>query len=175
MHVPRPGAVSIERSPPMASTRTPAKHFSPLAIGAPEPYRTLPVKLERMIHFVPSHNDKIRAKIKSIAAQVDVVLGVPALRVDERVVDRVVAQEVPLRQRWPFVGRVLLRADEHDGAVIPLFPQLGGGGRAGQPGSHDDDRHAPDATPHTHPAVHAAATDCGSPTRGPPEGPLSGG
>jgi malyl-CoA/(S)-citramalyl-CoA lyase len=59
----------------MASTRTPAKHFSPLAIGAPEPYRTLPVKLERMIHFVPSHNDKIRAKIKSIAAQVDVVLG----------------------------------------------------------------------------------------------------
>ena len=59
----------------MASTRTPAKHFSPLAIGAPEPYRSLPVNLERMIHFVPSHNDKIRAKIKSIAAQVDVVLG----------------------------------------------------------------------------------------------------
>ncbi len=59
----------------MASTRTPAKHFSPLAIGAPEPYRSLPVKLERMIHFVPSHNDKIRAKIKELASQVDVVLG----------------------------------------------------------------------------------------------------
>ena len=59
----------------MASTRTPAKHFQPLAIGAPEPYRSLPVKLERMIHFVPPHNDKIRSKIKDIASQVDVVLG----------------------------------------------------------------------------------------------------
>ena len=59
----------------MASTRTPAKHFTPLAIGAPEPFRSLPVKLERMIHFVPPHNDKIRAKIKEIASQVDVVLG----------------------------------------------------------------------------------------------------
>jgi malyl-CoA/(S)-citramalyl-CoA lyase len=59
----------------MASTRTPTKHFQPLAIGAPEPYRSLPVKLERMIHFVPPHNDKIRSKIKDIASQVDVVLG----------------------------------------------------------------------------------------------------
>ena len=59
----------------MASTRTPAKHFAPLAIGAPEPFRTLPVNLERMIHFVPPHNEKIRAKIKDLAAQVDVVLG----------------------------------------------------------------------------------------------------
>ncbi len=59
----------------MAATRTPAKFYSPLAIGAPEPYRTLPVRIERMIHFVPPHNEKIRGKIKSIAAQVDVVLG----------------------------------------------------------------------------------------------------
>ena len=28
-----------------------------------------------MIHFVPPQNEKIRAKIKDIAAQVDVVLG----------------------------------------------------------------------------------------------------
>ena len=28
-----------------------------------------------MIHFVPPHNEKIRAKIKEIAGQVDVVLG----------------------------------------------------------------------------------------------------
>jgi len=55
--------------------RTPAKHFSPLAIGAPEPYRALPVRLERMIHFVPPHNDKIRAKAGELARQVDVVLG----------------------------------------------------------------------------------------------------
>lgn len=59
----------------MSAVRTPAKHFAPLAIGAPEPYRTLPVRLERMIHFVPPHNEKIRAKIKDIAAGVDVVLG----------------------------------------------------------------------------------------------------
>ncbi len=59
----------------MAATRTPAKFYSPLAIGAPEPYRALPVRIERMIHFVPPHNEKIRAKIKDIAAQVDVILG----------------------------------------------------------------------------------------------------
>ena len=59
----------------MSVTRTPAKHFAPLAIGAPEPYRALPVRLERMIHFVPPHNEKIRAKLKEIIAQVDVVLG----------------------------------------------------------------------------------------------------
>jgi malyl-CoA/(S)-citramalyl-CoA lyase len=59
----------------MAATRTPAKFYSPLAIGAPEPYRALPVRIERMIHFVPPHNQKIRAKITNIASQVDVVLG----------------------------------------------------------------------------------------------------
>jgi malyl-CoA/(S)-citramalyl-CoA lyase len=59
----------------MAATRTPAKFHTPLAIGAPPPYRTLPVTLERMIHFVPPHNAKIRAKLKETIAQVDVVLG----------------------------------------------------------------------------------------------------
>ncbi len=59
----------------MSVTRTPAKHFQPLAIGAPEPYRSLPVRLERMIHFIPPHNEKIRAKLKETIAQVDVVLG----------------------------------------------------------------------------------------------------
>ena len=59
----------------MSVTRTPAKHFAPLAIGAPEPYRALPVRLERMIHFIPPHNDKIRAKLKDTIKQVDVVLG----------------------------------------------------------------------------------------------------
>ncbi len=59
----------------MSAIRTPAKHFAPLAIGAPEPFRALPVRLERMIHFVPPHNAKIRSKIKEIAGQVDVVLG----------------------------------------------------------------------------------------------------
>jgi malyl-CoA/(S)-citramalyl-CoA lyase len=59
----------------MTAIRTPAKHFAPLAIGAPEPYRALPVRLERMIHFIPPHNEKIRAKLKDTIKQVDVVLG----------------------------------------------------------------------------------------------------
>jgi malyl-CoA/(S)-citramalyl-CoA lyase len=59
----------------MSATRTPTKHFAPLAIGAPEPYRTLPVRLERMVHFVPPHNEKIRARTKGLIADVDVVLG----------------------------------------------------------------------------------------------------
>jgi malyl-CoA/(S)-citramalyl-CoA lyase len=59
----------------MSVTRTPAKHFSPLAIGAPEPYRQLPVRLERMVHFVPPHNEKIRARLGDLIPQVDAVLG----------------------------------------------------------------------------------------------------
>jgi malyl-CoA/(S)-citramalyl-CoA lyase len=46
-----------------------------LAIGAPAPLRELPVKVERMIHFVPPHVEKMRAKVPEIAKQVDVVLG----------------------------------------------------------------------------------------------------
>jgi malyl-CoA/(S)-citramalyl-CoA lyase len=59
----------------MAAARTPAKHFRPLAIGAPDPYRQLPVRLERMVHFLPPHIDKIRARVGELIAQVDVVLG----------------------------------------------------------------------------------------------------
>ncbi|HWB44509.1 MAG TPA: CoA ester lyase [Hyphomicrobiaceae bacterium] len=59
----------------MTATRTPAKYFAPLAIGAPEPYRQLPVRLERMIHFVPPHNAKIRERLGTLIPQVDAVLG----------------------------------------------------------------------------------------------------
>ncbi len=59
----------------MTATRTPARFFAPLAIGAPEPYRVRPVRLERMIHFVPPHVAKITAKIGEIAPTVDVILG----------------------------------------------------------------------------------------------------
>ena len=55
--------------------RPPAKHFAPLAIGAPEPCRQPPVRLERMIHFVPPHIEKIRARVGELISQVDVVLG----------------------------------------------------------------------------------------------------
>jgi malyl-CoA/(S)-citramalyl-CoA lyase len=49
--------------------------YNPLAIGAPTPFRELPVRLERMIHFVPPHLEKIRAKVPELAREVDVVLG----------------------------------------------------------------------------------------------------
>ena len=53
----------------------PRNFFKPLAIGAPAPLRELPVRLERMIHFVPPHIEKMRAKVPELIAQVDVVLG----------------------------------------------------------------------------------------------------
>ncbi len=55
--------------------KTPRQFFQPLAIGAPNPPRELPVRLERMIHFVPPHMEKMRAKVPELAGQVDVVLG----------------------------------------------------------------------------------------------------
>ena len=44
------------------TTKPPSKFYQPLAIGAPAPYRELPVRLERMIHFVPPHIEKLRAQ-----------------------------------------------------------------------------------------------------------------
>jgi malyl-CoA/(S)-citramalyl-CoA lyase len=55
--------------------KLPNQFYRPLAIGAPAPLRELPVKVERMIHFVPPHLEKMRAKAPEIAKQVDVVLG----------------------------------------------------------------------------------------------------
>jgi malyl-CoA/(S)-citramalyl-CoA lyase len=55
--------------------RVPRNFYRPLALGAPAPYRELPVRLERMIHFVPPHNDKLRAKVPELIREVDVVLG----------------------------------------------------------------------------------------------------
>ncbi|MGF1649703.1 MAG: HpcH/HpaI aldolase/citrate lyase family protein [Hyphomicrobiaceae bacterium] len=74
----------------MAARRTPAKFFTPLAIGAPEPYRKPPARLERMIHFVPPHNPKIRAKLSDMITQVDVVLGnlEDAIAADEKTAAR---------------------------------------------------------------------------------------
>src|SRR6266705_5418813 len=56
-------------------TKSPRKFFEPLAIGAPAPYRDLPVRVERMIHFVPPHLEKVRAKIGETIPKADVILG----------------------------------------------------------------------------------------------------
>src|SRR5678815_918281 len=55
--------------------KLPRSFYRPLAIGAPQPLRELPVKLERMIHFVPPHIEKVTAKVPELVRQVDVVLG----------------------------------------------------------------------------------------------------
>ena len=55
--------------------KLPRNFFKPLAIGAPTPLRELPLRLERMIHFVPPHIDQVRRKVPQLVAQVDVILG----------------------------------------------------------------------------------------------------
>jgi len=55
--------------------KTPRGFFKPLAIGAPAPMREPPARVERMVHFVPPHLEKVRAKVPEMATQVDVILG----------------------------------------------------------------------------------------------------
>ena len=55
--------------------RSPKDFFRPLAVGAPDPVREIPVRPSRMIHFFPPHLDKVVAKLPDIAAKADVVLG----------------------------------------------------------------------------------------------------
>jgi malyl-CoA/(S)-citramalyl-CoA lyase len=55
--------------------KQPRQFYQPLAIGAPAPLHELPLRLERMIHFVPPHVEKVTAKIPELVRQVDVVLG----------------------------------------------------------------------------------------------------
>ena len=63
--------------------RSPKDFFRPLAVGAPEPLREIPFRPSRMIHFFPSSNPKMVAKLPELAPKVDVLLanledGVPA-------------------------------------------------------------------------------------------------
>lgn len=55
--------------------KLPRQFFKPLAIGAPAPFHELPLRLERMIHFVPPHIEKLAAKVPQLAREVDVILG----------------------------------------------------------------------------------------------------
>ena len=55
--------------------KLPRNFYQPLAIGAPMPPRELPLRLERMIHFVPPHVEKVRGKVPELIRDVDVVLG----------------------------------------------------------------------------------------------------
>lgn len=55
--------------------KTARNFFRPLAVGAPEPYREIPTRAERLIHFVPPQVEKMRAKVPELVSQVDVLLG----------------------------------------------------------------------------------------------------
>ncbi len=55
--------------------KLPRNFFKALAVGAPAPLRELPLRLERMIHFVPPHVEKVRSRVPELIGEVDVVLG----------------------------------------------------------------------------------------------------
>ena len=51
--------------------RNPRDFFHPLAIGAPEPLREIPVKPSRMIHFLDFSNEKMVAKAADTPRKTD--------------------------------------------------------------------------------------------------------
>ena len=70
--------------------RSPRDFFKPLAIGAPEPVREIPVKPSRMIHFFDASNPKMAAKLPELATRVDILLGnlEDAVPADKKVASR---------------------------------------------------------------------------------------
>jgi malyl-CoA/(S)-citramalyl-CoA lyase len=55
--------------------RSPRDFFKPLAIGAPEPLRAVPLKPSRCIHFFDPSNEKMAAKLPDVAPKTDILLG----------------------------------------------------------------------------------------------------
>ncbi|WP_458098193.1 HpcH/HpaI aldolase/citrate lyase family protein [Roseomonas sp. WA12] len=90
----------------------PARRFhDALAIGAPVPHRSVPAQLERMIHFIPPHNQRILARLPELLARVDVLLGnlEDAVPVEEKVAARQALVELGRSGRLgntPFWARV---------------------------------------------------------------------
>ena len=55
--------------------RSPRDFLKPLAMGAPDPVREIPIKPSRCIHFFDPSNDKMAAKLPDVAKQADILLG----------------------------------------------------------------------------------------------------
>jgi malyl-CoA/(S)-citramalyl-CoA lyase len=55
--------------------RSPRSYYAPLAIGAPEPVREIPVSPMRMIHFFDPSNEKMLGRLPDMAASADILLG----------------------------------------------------------------------------------------------------
>ena len=70
--------------------RSPRDFFKPLALGAPEPLRDIPVRPARMIHFFDPSNPKMAEKAPAIASKVDILLGnmEDAVAIDNKVAAR---------------------------------------------------------------------------------------
>jgi malyl-CoA/(S)-citramalyl-CoA lyase len=59
----------------MPGMRSPRSFFAPLAIGAPDPVREIPVTPSRMIHFFDPSSEKMLARLPDMAASADILLG----------------------------------------------------------------------------------------------------
>jgi malyl-CoA/(S)-citramalyl-CoA lyase len=70
--------------------RSARSYFAPLAIGAPEPLREIPVRPSRMIHFLDFSNEKMVAKAADVATKTDILLGnlEDAIPVDRKIAAR---------------------------------------------------------------------------------------
>ncbi len=67
--------------------RSPRDFFRPKVVGAPEPWRKIPVTPSRMIHFFDPSNEKMATNTKFLATKVDILLGnlEDAIPVDRKV------------------------------------------------------------------------------------------
>src|ERR687889_2340811 len=81
--------------------RSPKDFFRPLAVGAPEPLRSIPARPSRAIHFFDPSNEKMAAKVPQMVGTVDVLLGnlEDAVKADNKEAARTglvrIAQETP--------------------------------------------------------------------------------
>jgi malyl-CoA/(S)-citramalyl-CoA lyase len=55
--------------------RSPRDFFKPLAVGAPDPLREIPLTPARMIHFFDPSNERIVSKLPDLATRADILLG----------------------------------------------------------------------------------------------------
>ncbi len=70
-----PVSYSAPSTHTLAFVRSARDFFKPLAVGAPAPWREIPFRPSRVIHFFPPHIDKVVAKLPDVVPAVDILLG----------------------------------------------------------------------------------------------------
>jgi malyl-CoA/(S)-citramalyl-CoA lyase len=124
--------------------RSPRSFFAPLALGAPDPLREIPVKPSRMIHFLDFSNEKMVAKAADIATKTDILLGnledaIPADRKEAARAGLIqVGREIDLGQTslwarvnslespWVFDDLTQLVAEIGDRLEVVMIPKVEG-------------------------------------------------